>query len=73
MSLQEFKQQFHIPTINVMKGQGRMFADVNIEGKMERLFFSSEVDLKKPLFVSKGVHDAFWVGNNSGSEMIASF
>lgn len=64
LTLEEFKKKNGISSIPVMRGTGRMFAEVIINGKVEKLFFTKQTDLKKPLFVSKGTHDALWVSNN---------
>lgn len=73
MTFEEFKRQNGIKSIEVRKGSGRAFADyMTSEGTIERLFFSQDADLKKPLFVNRGVHDALWVGNKQSAEVIAT-
>ena len=69
MTITEFKQQHGVQgKVKVLKGKGRMFADmIDKAGNLIRLFCSEDCDLKKPLFVNMGEHNALWVCNNCGS------
>ena len=72
MLLQDFKKQNGISDITVLQGQGRMFADVVTKGgNQERLFFSKDCSLTKPMYVNEGVHGVLWVGNNTGAKEVA--
>ncbi len=70
MLLREFVKVNGIPKITIMQGKGRKFADVSIDGDIQRLFFSQDVDLKKELYINEGVHEALWIGNNQGAKEV---
>ena len=61
VSLDTFKQMNGIEKVQVIKGEGRMFADT-VAG---RIYFAEKVDLKKPLFVAKGAYDSYWAFNQN--------
>ena len=71
MTLLEFKKTFNIDKLIVQKGKGRMFADLPIAGNPQRAFFSKTADLTKDLYVNKGAHGVFWIGNNT-TEIVAT-
>lgn len=72
MRLEDFKQQFGVKSIPMQKSKtGRMIATVIVHNlnKAEaiQVFGSSTLDTNKPMFVNKGVHDAWWLGNNTNN------
>ncbi len=70
MLLKEFMKVNGIPKLSVLQGKGRKFADVSIDGGVQRLLFSQDADLKKELYVQEGVHNALWIGNNQGAKVV---
>lgn len=68
MKLADFKRTVGVENIefNRFNEGKRAFADVvTPKGDSIRLYLSSKVDMKKPLSVFKGAHDALWVANEA--------
>ncbi len=60
-TIQDFKEELGVKVITLLKGKGRMFANVgNIQ-----LFVGAKTDMQKPLYVIKGKYEAMWLVNAS--------
>lgn len=59
ISWAEYKRQNNIGAVQPMQGKGRAFVPTPVG----TIFVGKGVDLKQPLFVFKGAHEAMWLVN----------
>lgn len=74
MTLAEFKSMHNILALNFRQSTGkRAFADATSKtGAPIRVFASEECAFDKPLYVTVGKYDAYWIGNTVPAEVVAT-